>query len=79
MERAQKLAAQSVYPVRRSAQYCLFTGVAVSRQPKKAATIPAETAHTGLGLGLGNYDWQDGGRDRDRTCDPLDVNEVLSR
>jgi hypothetical protein len=21
----------------------------------------------------------DGGRDRDRTCDPLDVNEVLSR
>jgi hypothetical protein len=22
---------------------------------------------------------QDGGRDRDRTCDPLDVNEVLSR
>jgi hypothetical protein len=26
------------------------------------------------------YDWgPDGGRDRDRTCDPLDVNEVLSR
>ena len=22
---------------------------------------------------------EDGGRDRDRTCDPLDVNEVLSR
>ena len=22
---------------------------------------------------------RDGGRDRDRTCDPLDVNEVLSR
>jgi hypothetical protein len=26
--------------------------------------------------GLGTLD---GGRDRDRTCDPLDVNEVLSR
>ena len=23
--------------------------------------------------------WENGGRDRDRTCDPLDVNEVLSR
>jgi MFS family permease len=25
------------------------------------------------------FDGEDGGRDRDRTCDPLDVNEVLSR
>jgi hypothetical protein len=28
---------------------------------------------------LYNYRAVDGGRDRDRTCDPLDVNEVLSR
>jgi hypothetical protein len=27
---------------------------------------------------IGMVDWN-GGRDRDRTCDPLDVNEVLSR
>jgi hypothetical protein len=26
-----------------------------------------------------NHKKEDGGRDRDRTCDPLDVNEVLSR
>ena len=28
---------------------------------------------------IGGLEGLDGGRDRDRTCDPLDVNEVLSR
>jgi hypothetical protein len=36
-----------------------------------------------LALPLATSRWpkslMDGGRDRDRTCDPLDVNEVLSR
>jgi hypothetical protein len=25
------------------------------------------------------FDWESGGRDRDRTCDPFHVKEVLSR
>jgi hypothetical protein len=32
-----------------------------------------------VGLEICGLERLDGGRDRDRTCDPLDVNEVLSR
>ena len=32
-----------------------------------------------VGLKICGSERLDGGRDRDRTCDPLDVNEVLSR
>jgi hypothetical protein len=40
--------------------------------PRRNGLFPIDDDSGGLG-GLA------GGRDRDRTCDPLDVNEVLSR
>ena len=43
------------------------------------AKIPAETAYLESAYGFCGFVGLDGGRDRDRTCDPLDVNEVLSR
>jgi hypothetical protein len=50
---------------------------------RRSETIPGKNPRrNGLFLcGPKNYGLAglDGGRDRDRTCDPLDVNEVLSR
>jgi hypothetical protein len=41
---------------------------------------PTDSPATNASLALGGvWEGEDGGRDRDRTCDPLDVNEVLSR
>jgi hypothetical protein len=52
----------------------------VAQRPKWAGT---DSGNPGT-YGLSEPDWKlpgseglDGGRDRDRTCDPLDVNEVL--
>jgi hypothetical protein len=56
IELAQELAAQSM-PARWSAQYCRFTGHAVSRQPKKAPAIPAETALGAWEAGIGRKGW----------------------
>ncbi len=41
--------------------------------------IPDKNGQYGVGAGICGSGRLDGGRDRDRTCDPLDVNEVLSR
>jgi hypothetical protein len=46
---------------------------------KTGGKIPAEKGLFSIVHGLGGSGRLDGGRDRDRTCDPLDVNEVLSR
>ena len=47
----------------------------------KSGTIPTkistETAYSESALGFAVWVGLGGGRDRDRTCDPLDVNEVL--
>jgi hypothetical protein len=40
---------------------------------------PHRTGLFYVGLEMCGLSGLDGGRDRDRTCDPLDVNEVLSR
>ena len=40
---------------------------------------PHRNGLSGVGAGICGFVGLDGGRDRDRTCDPLDVNEVLSR
>src|SRR5712672_1179126 len=62
-----------------------------AKNPPKRPSISAETGNLKMGVknprrnGLFAVDVEicgfgrlDGGRDRDRTCDPLDVNEVLS-
>ena len=41
--------------------------------------IPVKIGVLGVSAGIWGLVRLDGGRDRDRTCDPLDVNEVLSR
>ena len=49
------------------------------KKPKLIAQIPAQTAYLNS---TGNYpgsEGLDGGRDRDRTCDPYHVKVVLSR
>ena len=40
---------------------------------------PRKKGLLSIGTGFAGLEGLDGGRDRDRTCDPLDVNEVLSR
>jgi hypothetical protein len=53
-----------------------------SRRPEKGTDTDENPRKTGLsrvGVGICGFAGLDGGRDRDRTCDPLDVNEVLSR
>ena len=55
----------------------------MSSETELAANDTGENPHrSGLfavGAGIRVSVGLDGGRDRDRTCDPLDVNEVLSR
>jgi hypothetical protein len=43
------------------------------------AEMPAPAAYLDLTGKYAVSKDRNGGRDRDRTCDPLDVNEVLSR
>jgi hypothetical protein len=63
-----------------------------SQNRRQRHQTPAQTKKVGTDggnpatNGLSEPDWKlrvskrlNGGRDRDRTCDPLDVNEVLSR
>jgi hypothetical protein len=52
------------------------------RRPKESNDTDENPHRNGLstvGAGVCGFVGLDGGRDRDRTCDPLDVNEVLSR
>jgi hypothetical protein len=52
------------------------------RRPKGQNNTGGNPRRNGLfsaGLEICGLAGLDGGRDRDRTCDPLDVNEVLSR
>jgi hypothetical protein len=52
------------------------------RRPKERNDTGENPHRNGLsrvGAGICGFVGLDGGRDRDRTCDPLDVNEVLSR
>jgi hypothetical protein len=52
------------------------------RRPKErndTGENPQRNGLSGVGLVISGSVGLDGGRDRDRTCDPLDVNEVLSR
>jgi hypothetical protein len=45
----------------------------------KTGENPRRNGLFGFGWEICGLEGLDGGRDRDRTCDPLDVNEVLSR
>jgi hypothetical protein len=50
------------------------------RRPKERNDTGENPHRNGLsrvGAGICGFVGLDGGRDRDRTCDPLDVNEVL--
>ena len=52
------------------------------RRPKEwndTGENPHRNGLSEVGAGICGFVGLDGGRDRDRTCDPLDVNEVLSR
>src|ERR1700730_16323895 len=52
------------------------------RRPKEwndTGENPHRNGLSGVAAGICGFVGLDGGRDRDRTCDPLDVNEVLSR
>jgi hypothetical protein len=54
----------------------------ISAETKTAATDrrnPRTNGLSGVDLEICGSEGLGGGRDRDRTCDPLDVNEVLSR
>jgi hypothetical protein len=70
--------------------FCCRDGpLKIGFKERKRHRRPEEAKNTGenprrIGLFAINNDFGglgglDGGRDRDRTCDPLDVNEVLSR
>jgi len=53
---------------------------AETQDRKKSGNRPAQSRQKVrflIGGGLGGFGETGGGRDRDRTCDPLDVNEVL--
>src|SRR3984893_11718299 len=63
-----------------------------AKNPPERPLLSAETGNSKIGVknprrnglfliddGFRSSGRLDGGRDRDRTCDPLDVNEVLSR
>jgi hypothetical protein len=77
-------------PCRRERNFLLQRRQAKNRSRRPRASLETKTAdNTGEnprrnGLLAVDDDFRgsvglDGGRDRDRTCDPLDVNEVLSR
>ena len=46
-------------------------------EPNDTGENPHRNGLSGVGIWICGSVGLDGGRDRDRTCDPLDVNEVL--
>jgi hypothetical protein len=49
------------------------------KQRNNTGENPRRNGRFAIEEGFSGLEGLDGGRDRDRTCDPLDVNEVLSR